>query len=77
MKARVERKLAKQEEKGDNPKKGVMWYLFYCFIKALAMVFASLIFKRNSSPTDKDRNLQPFQMIFARSVIAIITMLIW
>lgn len=76
--ARVERKLAKKQEDGkDNPRAGVMWYLFYCFIKALAMICASLIFDRNSSKTDPTRNLQPFQMIFARSSIALITMVLW
>ena len=76
--ARVERRLAKKEEQGqDQPKKGIAWYLLYCFIKALAMICASLIFSRNSSTTDEAKDLMPFQMIFARSAIAIVTMILW
>ena len=46
--ARVERKLHKKEkEHKDNPKKGVMWYLFYCCIKAAAMICSSLLFDLN------------------------------
>jgi len=44
---KVERKLEKRKELGDNPAKGTIWYLVYCCIKASAMIASSLIFTLN------------------------------
>ena len=52
-----------------------MWFLFYCCIKSLALIFTSILFKLNNQPEEPKRNLQPFQMIAARSLIALITMI--
>ena len=69
---RIERKLHKNKHKehADNPKKGVMWYLVYCCIKAIAMICSSILF-------DLNKDLQPFQMLFGRSTVALVTMILW
>ena len=74
--SRVERKLVEEKKRNkNNPRKGVLWFLFYCCIKSLALIFTSILFKLNNQPEDPERNLQPFQMIASRSLIALITMI--
>ena len=74
----MERKLAKLKDVNkDNPKKGVMWYLFYCLAKSAALILSAFLFSMNNHPDDPTRNLQPFQMLIGRSVIGIFVMIVW
>lgn len=54
----------------DNPTKGVVYYLLYGFFFQLNFIFAKVLYERNPS-------LTPFQLLFYRSMLSTLIMVIY
>ena len=58
---------ADNTEHNDQPVKGVIFFVVFTFIKALSYVVTKILY-------DREPNLQPFPMLFMRSVFGILIM---
>lgn len=56
-------------EKGDQPLKGMLFYILYTVLYSLSFLCASYLYRRNP-------DLNPFQMLFMRSLFALTFQLI-
>ena len=65
-KANTERALQRIKHK-DNPVAGITLFVVYCLVKTVSYVVCQMLYNRNP-------DLQPFQMLFMRSVIGVVIM---
>ena len=61
----------KKVKEADKPILGIIYFVIFCFLRTLSYVLCSMMYNRNTDPI-----LQPFPMLFMRSAIGIVLILI-
>ena len=69
----------KKVDNFDQPIKGTTFYIIYTVLKSLSFVFVSYLYELNTDTEDPDspKNLSPYQLLFARSAVALTFMIFW